>query len=590
MASKRIFGIECRDTAEMKWDPLLLASTLFLRPDKAALSNDARVRQMRKQDWFKYIVNVYWGPKANKEFVFHPWADEMLDAACDRNELGISGCASAGKTDFGAVWALVNWQAAPLETKVLVTSTSLKEARKRVWGSIREYFLNAAVQLPGKLLDSIGQIRTADGKESLGSDKCGIELVACEQSQEKEAVARFIGIKQSRVIVVADELAELTQGILQAYRGNLVSNPYCQIIGMSNFKGTQDPFGLLTEPKLGWSSVNVNTEKWETKHGGLCVRFDGSKSPNLAFDKDKWPIYGRRTYEEHLKLGENSIQFWRMCRSFLAPAGVADVIYSESELIAGRSMEPVVWSEKKRIRVAALDPAFTSGGDQSPMVFGWLGWSLDGKLVLAHEETVPFREDVTSKDPYDLQCVKRYKQECEARGIAPYHAAYDATGSGISFGTLLSQEWSNQVLGVKFGGAPSDNYADSAGQSKSAKDLYVNRVSELWYQGKEYVRAGQIRGLSQAIIEDLTARHYSTKKDGETKVLVEPKREMKERINRSPDHGDAFMILLELCRSRLGFYPNGKLPPELEAQKETAEPDAQFAEECFLEDTYAVTY
>lgn len=589
--ARRIFGIEVRDTKDCKWDPLTLASTLFIAPQYAQRSNDEQVRNFRKQDWFKYIVKVYWGPKAPKQFIWHPWAEEMLDEACNEKEVGLSGCASSGKTQFGAIWALVNWQAAPIDTKVLVTSTSLKEARKRVWGDITEYLQNAAVPLPGKLIDSLGQIRTFDGKNTIGSDKCGIELVACEPSKEKEAVGKFIGIKQARVIVVADELAELTHGIMQAYRGNLVSNPYCQLLAMSNFKGTQDPFGIMTEPEAGWKSVNVETTRWKTKFGGVCIRFDGAKSPNLQYQEDRWPIYGHKLYRDHLKLGENSVQFWRMCRSFLAPEGVADVIYSEAELIAGGAMDKVVWSERPKIRVAALDPAFTSGGDQSPIVFGLLGWTIDGKRVLCKEETVHVVEDVTSKDPFDLQVVYQFRDACVKRGVDPENAAFDATGSGISFGTLLAQNWSNRVLGVKFGGAPSDGYAESAGEMKAAKDLYANRVSELWYQGKEYVRAGQIRGLTQDIVDDLTARHYDVQKGAETKVIVEPKKDMKVRINRSPDHGDAFMILLELCRQRLAFHPDGKKPPEIEEQEQGGNPaEDAYAETCFLEDDYALTY
>jgi len=587
---RRIFGIAVRDDADMKWDPLAVARHLFLAPQIALQSTDEQVRAMRKQDWFKYIVNVFWGPKAPKQFVWHPWAEDMLEEACNEKELGLSGCASSGKTDFGAVWALANWYCDPLGTKVLVTSTSLKEARKRIWGSIREYFQQSAIPLPGKLLDSIGQIRTFDGKD-VGSDKCGLELVACEESQEKEAVGRFIGVKQKRVIVVADELAELTHGILSAYRGNLIANPYCQLMGMANFKGTQDPFGVLTEPADGWKSVTVESSRWRTKWGGVCLRFDGTKSPNLAFETDKWPIYGRRTYEQHKKLGENSVQFWRMCRSFLVPEGVADVIYSEAELVAGGVTDKPVFSERPRIRVAAIDPAFTSGGDKSPIMFGWLGWTIEGKQVLYRDETVPITEDVTSKDPFDLQAAYQFRDECVKRGVEPEHAAYDATGSGISWGTLLAQNWSNQILGVKFGGAPSDGYSESAGVMKPAKDLYVNRVTELWYQGKDYVRAGQIKGLNRDIMEDLTARHYGVKKDGETKILAEPKKDMKLRINRSPDHGDAFLILLDLCRQRLGFYPDGKKPPEVvESEQDSSASDDVYREECFLEDSYAHTY
>src|SRR6478752_8243687 len=94
-----------------------------------------------KAQHFRNIVNAIWNTnRSNKKFIFHPWADRMLEAACKHKFLGIAGCASSGKTDFFAMWAIVNFLAAPSLTTVLVTSTSLKDSRKRVWGSIESYW------------------------------------------------------------------------------------------------------------------------------------------------------------------------------------------------------------------------------------------------------------------------------------------------------------------------------------------------------------------------------------------------------------------------------------------------------------------
>ena len=111
-----------------------------------------------KADHFRAASRILWN-KETKEFVWHPWADDMLEAACEQKWLGLVGCGSCGKTDFAAVWAIINWLADMMNTKVLDTSTSLKESRKRIWGSICEYW-QAAPGLPGKLVDSLGMIRT----------------------------------------------------------------------------------------------------------------------------------------------------------------------------------------------------------------------------------------------------------------------------------------------------------------------------------------------------------------------------------------------------------------------------------------------
>lgn len=127
-----------------------------------------------KEQHFRNIVDAMWGPhNERKKFVWHPWSERMLWAACNFKTLAVAGCGSSGKTDFFAVWAIINFLCDPINTMVLVTSTSLKESRKRIWGSIREYWLSIP-GLPGKLVDSHGLIRLDDGSgDSAYSEKSG---------------------------------------------------------------------------------------------------------------------------------------------------------------------------------------------------------------------------------------------------------------------------------------------------------------------------------------------------------------------------------------------------------------------------------
>ena len=404
---------------------------------------------LRKEDWFWYLVNYFWGPEsgATKKFVKHPWAEDMAEACCYHKEVGLSGCASSGKSDFLAIWGIVNWFADPEQTKVFFTSTSLKDARKRVWGSVRDYWVNASIPLPGKLIDSQGLIRPDLGPEKKVSERAGLELIAGEQSAEKEAIGKLIGFKQRRVLMLADELSELTPALLEAVYTNMGPGnpdiegwtPYkqkqCifgfQMVAASNFNGFTDPFGQFVEPEGSWRDITVETLKWKTKRGGVCLRFDGLKSPNFDQPLDKWPVYGRKHLEEHEKLGRNTRGFWRMCRSFPAPVGAEDVVYTQQELLLGNAFEKRLFSEKPVVRLSALDPSFTSGGDRSVVHFFSLGYTPENVRVLVKDETLVLKEDVTVDRPFDRQILDQWKAECERRGISREQDAFDATGSGI---------------------------------------------------------------------------------------------------------------------------------------------------------------
>jgi hypothetical protein len=124
----------------------------------------------------------------------------------------------------------------------------------------------------------------------------------------------------------------------------------------------------------------------------------------------------------------------------------------------------------------------------------------------------------------------------------------------------MGELWSNRPLGVQFGGAPSDRVVRD---NKTAKDLYVNRVTELWYSMLEFVQSGQIKGMDSEMATELRERKAETQKAAVgLKMKVEPKSEMKMRMQRSPDVADSSVILLNLCIVRHNFSAHG-----LEGQK-----------------------
>jgi hypothetical protein len=502
---------------------------------------------------FRNAVDLLWNhPNSNKQFVWHPWAEEMLARVCEEKYLSVGGCASSGKTDFFAVWGLIEWLCAPHATQVLYTSTSLKDSRHRIWSTVEDYF-QAIPGLPGKLVSSQGIIRfEAAGVQS---DKFGLSLIASDRKKERDAQNKFMGFKAPRLRLVADELPELADSILTTAYSNLARNEDFKMVGIGNPNSHFDPHGRFSEPINGWTSVTENDYSWRTKRG-LFIRFDAERSPNILEGYEKYPFLAKqRDLDEARIMGEKSVAYYRMVKGFWCPSGAEDAVYSDADFEKFSATSSAQWGDSPDIKtIAALDVAFTAGGDRCVLRFGKVGKNLRNVKTLEFGEVVLLHEDVTNKiEPRTQQICRQVIDECTKRGVLPRHFALDATAAGKPFADVLAVMWSPEILRVDFSGRASDMAVSSTDKSPSY-ERYNNRVTELWFSGKELLRAEQIRGLDDSTIREMVSRKYTTAKGGGRLLLqVEPKVDMKDRVGFSPDLADAAFIMVDLCRSRFGF-------------------------------------
>lgn len=506
-----------------------------------------------KYGHFKKVVDLLWpyDPKKNKSgFHWNPWAERIFEEACKWNYLGISGPKSSSKTHCIGIWGLVNWLCDPFNTLVLVTTTSVREARKRMWGVIRERHLQVP-GLPGRIVDSMGKLIL----DEAGSDRSSITLIPSAKDKEKEATEKLIGLKNKRVFLLVDEATDVSPAIFEAIH-NLDSNPYFQCIALGNFASAYDPFGQFIAPKVTWNNVNAEMDGWETSRG-YCIHLDGERTPNLDAE-DQWPflLTSRQLREAREFQGENSLSYWRFIRSFPSPIGAEQNIYSEADLRRYDGETQPKW-DGAPTKVAGFDPAFTNGGDRSVLYVGSFGKLDTGVYGLAFGKPHILREDSTkANEPRNFQIARMVKEICQSEGILPEHLAIDATGAGDPFCDILSELWSSRIYRVKFGEKPSNLPISGVSPIKSS-EKFSNRVTELWYVGVEFLRSGQLKGISPDLARELTSRKYSTLSGG--KLIVEPKKDMKARMGKSPDLADAALIMLDLCRNRLGAYAGAKL-------------------------------
>ena len=490
-----------------------------------------------------------------------PWAEEMIEEACENKFLGVAGCASSGKSGTFAMWGLVEFLADPANTKVLITSTSLKAGRKRIWGSVVKWWRVLGSGFPGKLVDSLGAIRFVD-EQGHAYDTAGLELIACEQKKEKEAIDKLIGFKNKRVIFIADELPDLSEAILTAALSNLSVNPYFQLIGLGNPNSYFDAFGVFCEPKDGYKNLSRGAHRWETRYG-ICIQFDAHDSPNVVAGKNIYD-WGMPTVEwvndQKNRLGENSRAYWRMVRGFWSPTGAEDAVFSENDILLSGGYDNIIWQQAP-VRIAGLDPSFTDGGDRVIGMIGEIGQASNGILTLKFCEWIEFHDDMSRTDPRTFQMAEQFRDWCISKGIPPYNAAIDSTGGGAPFWDVLAKLWSDKILRVGFGGSPTERRVSETDRA-SARTRYSNRATQLWYSMVDLLRAGQLKGISKEMSQELTARRYTTRKappDDQDKLglqyIIEPKKEMKARIGHSPDLADAGAVLTELAIDRFGLSP-----------------------------------
>lgn len=508
-----------------------------------------------KEYYFWRICDELWNHDdlPDKLCVRHPWAEMMIKAALENKYLAIGGSASSGKSHIMAAWGIVNWLSQPQDTLVLMTSTTLREARKRIWGSVMS-LLTVVEGAPIKIRDSIGSASYVNEKGTL-IERAGLSLISAEKSKTKEAVGKFIGLKQARVILIGDELSELSEAILNAGLTNLSKNPSFQMIGMSNPNSRFDAFGIWSTPKDGWDSVDTNTaDEWETKWHGKYIRLDGERSPNIIAGEVIYPWLPtqEKLDEDKALLGVESRGYMRMVRAVFFDSDETTGIYTENELTSSGALNKVNW-QGNPINLAGLDPSFTNGGDRTCLALAKCGYDTTGQYVIEFGKIIHLNDDATNKAvPRTYQIVEQIQKECKKHGVLPENLSVDATGAGAPFCDVLAGEWSNKFMRISFGGKASDKRV-SANSSKVGTDLYVNRVSELWFVGKELMRTKQIFGIESELAQEMTSRNYDMVKSGSLRMKIESKPEFKARFGRSPDLADAAFLALDCARQRLGL-------------------------------------
>lgn len=485
----------------------------------------------------------------------------------------LAGCASSGKTHEAAWIFLCEYMCFPEETCVLISSTTIPALRMRVWGEITKLWQEAKdeyPELPGHLLDGRIAITTdaledGDYEERRVRDmRKGLFGIPCVSGGKFVGLSKYMGIKQRRMRLIADEASAMEPGFLSAF-SNLNANPDFRAVICGNFNDIMDCLGIAAEPIDGWGAhlEPTKTSVWDTKfYSGKCVNMIGTDSPNNDFPEQNPPhfpyLISRQSIAETLTaFDKDSMEYYSMCVGSMKIAMLQRRFLTREMVAKHRANQAVIWDGSgTSIKVYAIDASY--GGDRCVGGSAEFGKEVGGKIVLSYGQPhiIPIRVDsgMSAED----QIATYAMNYCTEHGIPPENVFHDSTGRG-SLGTAFARIWSSKPNPVEFGGraterpVPNEFLYDPETGAMRAKlwREHVDRfVTELWWAIRIATEAEQIRSLPEEAISELCMREWNKKE--KQPIAAETKEEMKKRSRRSPDFGDWSVIILEGAR-RLGF-------------------------------------
>lgn len=519
---------------------------------------------------FRQVKSLLW-----PSLIWHKWNLLEMECFLKYRIIGEMGPASSGKTNSAATNFLADYFCFPECTTVLVSSTTRESLEMRVWGEMKAYYRKARdlhAWIPGFLIEGRQRVVT-DGRSEAkdGRDfRNGIVGIACKKGANYQGLGEYVGIKNKRVRLLADELSFMPKDFIHAV-ANLNKNPDFKCCGLGNPKDTQDALGYLCEPATalgGWDGgidQRPGTKTWQIRfEQGICVQLPGSDSPNLD-GRLGCPLISQKDIDSDIAFwGKDSLQYTMMNEGRMPRGAGSRRVLTRALCGKYRAMEQVVWRDSNQIRIGALDAAYRGvGGDRC--IFGELRFGVDNEglniLNLEQVVLVPIFDDVKIDPEY--QVADFVKSQLMQRGIPANQFYFDSTGRG-SLMSAFAKTGLGEVNAIEFGGQASDRPVpglkpDPNGGSVLCRNYFFNFVTELWFLVRIIVEAGQWRGMTEDALQEGCAREWGFAGAKNPRIQVEPKPQMKLKTGRSPDVFDMVAVGTEGAR-RLGFKISNLAP------------------------------
>lgn len=519
---------------------------------------------------YKKAMQLLW-----PEDDWHRWADLALKEIIENKLCVLMGPGDSNKTYSAAKYAICDYWIFPESTLTMVSSTDVRGLELRVWGTIKDLFNRGRERyeyLDGVVLESHHAI-TTDEIEDDGRArvlKKGIIGIPCLSGGQYVGLGKYVGVKQKRVRLIADEAQLMGQSFLDAI-SNLMGNVDFKAVILGNPIDQMDPLGRAGEPLEGWDGMKEpeKTSVWKTKFkGGVCVNFVGTDSPNFDFPTDQAPrfpymISWVKIIAVEQFWGKDSLQYYSQCKGVMRAGLLAHRVITKDLCRSHNAFKPITWGITPIKKIYALDAAYSGeGGDRCVGGHIEFGKDINGidSIFVHPPKIVPVSLKI-DKIPED-QIAEFVRDECKRLGIESHEIFYDSTGRG-TLGSAFARVFKGQPpVPVEFGGRATqrpvrhDLFILEGPPERQVKRLkrcdehYSKFVTELWFSVRYVIECEQMHNLPEDVMMEGCMREYGIAAGN--RIELETKADTKERMGRSPDLFDWLATGVEGAR-RLGF-------------------------------------
>lgn len=412
----------------------------------------------------------------------------VVQALVEHKPLVIASGHGQGKDWIASIislWFLYSF----VPSKVIVTAPTGRQVEEVMWGEIEDKWNNAAVPLEGRLLSD---------KVDIGPNHY---LIGFTTKETGNMVGKFQGFHSPNICVINSEAQAIPDAIYEQQDGILTSENSLQVL-------IGNP--LHSTGKFARAIKNTTAN--------IVLHLSVLDSPNYRYQEERIP--GMASYHwveaKRKEWGEDHPLWYARVLGELPPTSI-NTVFPIDLLDRMTGIEPKVLDRRL---VVSCDPA--RFGDDETVIYG----GISGKVVKTDILQKSAADAVVS---HELQMVKyvggdvldNVQVENEADGLG---------GPICDFFRKLKGETVHQD-DVTLSSKP-DN-----------EDRFANMRAEVWFDALAEVEAGRISIPDDKYLkEELAEVKYFFNMRG--KIQLESKDDIKERLGRSPNRADAFVLLV----------------------------------------------
>jgi hypothetical protein len=496
-----------------------------------------------------YIANpVAWGKDVLGEFYYEAQRT-VLHSVRDFRYTAVQSCHDSGKSFIAAREAVLWITEHPAgEAFVVSTAPTAAQVSAILWREIQRAFGKSAF---------MGNITTAGYPQW----KINGELVGYGRKPADYSQSAFQGIHARFVLVIVDEACGVDQHLFNSVDA-LVTNANARVLAIGNPDDATTHFAQICKPDSGWN----------------VIRIDGLRTPNFTRDlvwnvdchqcrqqNRSRPLLVDLMEEEGIPFSEEEVPE-DIRDLLLSPLWVEERLHrwvgqpTEAQTLSELANKSALWLSKVR----GLFPTSASEG-VCPLgwvelaMSRWQDWADAGKPPLPvnerhvlgvdvadtgeDESCISFREGVITYELRKFRSDDIMETTGKIKGAMTGRRGSLAIIDGIGIGAGVVSRLREQKMPVR---AFIASHSASGLKDKNGELGFLNLRAAAWWRMRELLDPSQPGGAHvmlpprEMLKADLTTPHWKVLSGG--KIQIESKDDIRKRLGRSTDEGDAVVM------------------------------------------------